>query len=67
MAEIGRFNIEKWRQAFNDQVSRLNDAVGDEFESNTEWRKFDVWSMFGTFICTRYRFCKRFLLAAITK
>ena len=51
--EVGRFNVSKWQSAFNDAVERLNDAVGENFEDHTEWRSFDVWSMFGAFICTR--------------
>ena len=51
--EVGGLNDTKWQRAFNDVVGRLNGAVGEDFEAKSEWRKFDVLNMYGTFVCPR--------------
>ena len=51
---VGPHNVEKWRESFEGIVDRLEDAEGEDFDEKTDWINFDIWSMYGKFVCPRY-------------
>jgi hypothetical protein len=50
---VDSFNVESWRESFEAEVARLLVAKGEDFADKTDWVKFDIWSMYGKFICPR--------------
>jgi hypothetical protein len=41
------------KSKFSEQVDRLDEAEGDDFDARWDWRKFEIWHMYGTFNCDR--------------
>ena len=54
---VGPHNVGRWRESFEAEVHRLLEAEGEDFDDKTDWVKFDIWSMYGKFICPRYLQC----------